>query len=220
MTEQKDVAKVPAENREKAAVANDDKVRHDIYFVSTNDVLYKFPVDDDGGYTAPPQAPSYSEANLRHIHNVANPGLTEEEPRPRGPVFATLPVTAEPTAASIWTCYVINPNNLIYRNAYTAEEWFASGASETAGPTIPENFDLIVAGPKGRIYLMQVGDDGEAATCRLLKNEEVRDEMDLWDQLRNGTVVGRVLFGKKIVPMVNVTSVQPDANAQGNGSGR
>jgi hypothetical protein len=207
----------PSQNRptagqgEQAAPAT-DYFNHDIYFVSTNDVLHKFPVDDDGYYTRRPRRPAYSQPNLRHIHNVANPGVTEEQPRPRGPVFATLPVTAEPGPASYVTCYVINPNNLIYRNAYTAEEWFSAGAEEKPGPTIPDDFDLIVAGPKGRIYLMQVTTNGQTAACRRLQQDELKHEMDLWEQLRNGTVVGRVLFGDKIVPLVNVTSVQPEGS--------
>jgi hypothetical protein len=185
-----------------------DYIVHDIYFVGDDDALYKFPVDPNGGYTKPPETPAYSDPNLRHIHNVANPGRTEEPPLPRGPVFATLPITDEPTAASFITCYVINPKNLIYRNAYTAEEWFSPGAKEAPGPTIPDDFDLIVAGPKGRIYLMQVTGNGTKSTCRQLQRQELKHEMDLWEQLRNGTVVGRVLFGEKVVPMVNVTSVQ------------
>lgn len=191
------------------AIAMDD-IHHDIYFVAPDEVLYKFPVDDNGSYTLPPRTPAYSEPNLRHIHNLANPAVTEEEPRPRGPVFATLPVTAEPSAASIVTCYVINPNNLIYRNAYTAEEWFSPGAEERPGPTIPDDFDLIVAGPRGRIYHLEVRDGGETATCKQLSHDELKVETEVWDQLRNGTVVGRVLFREEIVPLVNVTSVQPE----------
>ena len=191
-----------------------DDHQHDIYFVAKDEVLYKFPVNEDGTYTKKPTAPAYSEPNLRHIHNLANPGLTEEKPRPRGPVFATLPVTAEPGPASISTCYVINPNNLIYRNAYTAEEWFFAGTEERSGPTVDDDFDLIVAGPKGRIYLMEVRNQGTAVACSQVGQQTLKHETDLWDQLRNGTVVGRVLFRDKIVPLVNVTSVQPEAGGR------
>jgi hypothetical protein len=204
-SEKKPAAQLPDSPND---VAHDEH-EHDVYFMGKDNVVYKFPVNYDGSYTKKPTTPAYSSPNLRHIYNRANPNLTEEgERRPRGPVFATLPLTAEPGPASISTCYVINPNNLIYRNAYTAEEWFSAGAIETRAPTIPENFDLLVAGPKGRIYLMQVTEDGDACTCRKLEVDDLKNETDLWDQLRNGTVLGRVLFENRIVPMVNVTSVQ------------
>jgi hypothetical protein len=191
------------------APASENDFKHDIYFASTNRTLYKFPVDPDGGYTRQPEAPAYSEPNIRHIHNLANPAMIEDSSRPRGPVFATLPVTKEPAATSFGICYVINPNNLRYRNAYTAEEWHGSHAPEASGPKIPEDFELLVAGPRGRIYHMKVTEHGESIECNRLEQHELKVETDIWEQLRNGTVVGRVLFRNEIVPLVNVTSVQP-----------
>jgi hypothetical protein len=200
--------------------SDDDDTKHDIYFASKERVIYKFPVDPDGRYTREPETPAYSEGNMRHIHNVADPSLTDEKPGQRGPVLATLPLTQEPTAASVVLCYVINPNNLNYRNAYTSEEWFAPGAPEKDAPVFSEEFELVVAGPKGRIYHLHVkneaptdGGDSEREPdqeirCVRVPRETLITEMDVWGQLRNGTVVGRVVFQNRVVPLVNVTSIQ------------
>jgi hypothetical protein len=200
-----------------ADVAQDDQKddqKHDIYFMAKDKVVYKFPVNkEDGSYTEKPSQPHYSEPNLRHIYNRAHPNLTDAaDERPRGPVFATLPLTAEPGPASISTCYVINPNNLNYRNAYTAEEWSWAGAMENPGPSTPEKFELIVAGPKGRIYHLRVGAGEDNAACSQLDRETLKTETDVWEQLRNGTVLGRVLFKDRIVPLLNVTSVQQEGS--------
>jgi hypothetical protein len=198
-----------------------DGPHHDILFVSHQGQYFRFPVNKEGnagteggaakeedagrpGTYRCPVEPPYSAAGTRHARNSA--AANDEGPR-RGPIFATLPITPEPGAASTITCYVINAQNLRYENPYIVEEWTSAGAGERS-LEMPDGFTLLVAGPKGEIYLFSV--DASGPRVRALSDAELKVETDIWQSLRNGMVVGRVLYGDSVVPLVNVTSALVD----------
>ena len=64
-------------------------------------------------------------AHPEHIQ-TSNTGTTTD----RGPVFAALPIKAEPGASSCAFCYLVDARNLVSPNAWTAEEWDAPRADD------------------------------------------------------------------------------------------
>lgn len=170
--------------------------------------------------------------------------------RSRGIAFGTLPVKAEPAATSCGACYLVDAENLRFRNAWTAEEWNATSgvddlpADETASLT---SFDVLLAGPQGKVFYLAVKLDeagvgfwtpgkshplGEKSVGGTIECIDLRYEMEIWNQLRNGAVASRVLsrrraahLGKNLhetptVPLVNITTLIADDDLPGGpGSG-
>jgi hypothetical protein len=180
--------------------------------------LYKFKVektgDEHGAYLEPPVATPPTERGARKVYNIADPcgpgeDVSTENPQ-RGPALSTLPVTADPSASSFLTCYLLNVKNLTYRTPWTMEEWNDSPNSKDEAyediPT-PSSFSLVVGAPDGSAFLIRK--DGSE-----FKVEEVplQYESEVWNQLRNGCVAGSVrLTNGNIVPLVNVASLMPSA---------
>jgi hypothetical protein len=93
------------------------------------------------------------------------------------------------------------------QNPYIIEEWASAGATERSAE-IRSGFRLLVAGPEGDVYHVTVDEKGPRIAA--VSEDELRVETDIWQSLRNGTVVGRVLYREDIVPLVNVTSALLD----------
>ncbi|MFZ5894977.1 MAG: hypothetical protein ACOY0T_28210 [Myxococcota bacterium] len=157
--------------------------------------------------------------------------------RTRGPAFGTLPVKREPAATHCFACYLVDAQNLSFRNAWTAEEWNEIGADdlEPHPSADDEKLELLLAGPRGKVFyvkldLERAGQDlWPCGRGTLLENGSgyieslnLRFEVEIWNQLRNGVVAGRVMSQRKAaldgklpedvdyVPLVNVTSLIPD----------
>jgi len=157
--------------------------------------------------------PPLDEAGHRKVLALA--GVNSD----RGAGFSTLPIKEEP-ASSFWTCFLINAENLNFRNAWTAAEW----NDDPGGPTErgiwgTPDFEVLVAGPRGSVYLVRKV--GNAAP--VVSPVDLRFEGEIWTQLRSGLVAGRVKYyrypdtpGGKVVPLVNVTALavpaQPAVN--------
>lgn len=152
----------------------------------------------------------------------------------RGPAFATIPVKPEPGATACGACYLINAENLSFRNAWTQEEWNSLGAPDLpAAPSADDpTLDVLLAGPQGMVFEIHLTLDewrpghSQAITrngvkCGEVRCLDLRYETELWQQLRNGLVVGRVQLNRneQVMALVNVTSIsvedeQPDEAAE------
>lgn len=151
---------------------------------------------------------------------------------PRGPALATLPIKPEPGGASGVTCYLLNADNFHAPNFWTVEEWNDGPGGETyQAPVHPNNFEVLLAGPLGKVFQVTIrdvakwkvgssqkttagaatkgdtsADDGEAFIACV----DLRHNTEIWTQLRSGCVAGRVLYNsqkERVVPLVNVTAL-------------
>jgi hypothetical protein len=199
--------------------------------------LERFAIDKTSGFyknepeslKAPvrPQAEGY-----RPTINLASFGRRGEQDPGRGPALATLPLHPSPAASSATTCYLVNPENLNYGNAWTAEEWSdAPGGYDAQGRVGKDEFSLLIASPAGKVYYLQKKPTptsppraaAEASGERELQPDEfvlkevaLRFQTEIWAQLRGGCVVGRALYNgapasapDKLVPLVNIDSLTP-----------
>lgn len=193
-----------------------------------------------GSYPDPPEKLDLYDYSLRKTLSVARPhdwsGVTRPSV-PRGPAFGTLPVKREPAATTFFTCCLLDAQNFTHRNAWTAEEWNDIGGVDL--PPAPSaddpEFEVLIAGPRGKVFLLRVNlEESERELWKIGQCEEfsgsrgsiecldLRHETETWHQLRNGTVVGRVLSYRKAqrdgkplelsqtVPLVNITSLIPE----------
>ena len=148
----------------------------------------------------------------------------------RGPALATMPLHPDPAASSSCTCYLINPENVTYETTWTAEEWsnpswqppFGDGAApaDTQRAAAADAFELLIASPGGRVYLVSKSGSADAVSCTEVAVEQ---EEELWSSLRGGTVAGSVRLaatapGPRVVPVVNVEALTPRSPPSGHSS--
>jgi hypothetical protein len=192
--------------------------------VSTNEVTRA------GIYDSPPEVLDAYDYSQRNVRAIAEQRRTlEDEGAERGPAFATLPVKPEPAATSLGLCYLINTRNLNFRNAWTAEEWndVPGGPDLEPAPGVDDDgFEVALAAPQGKVLLLRI--DGlralrhhRAARVEIAKGASLSIEsvdlghqIEVWNQLRNGCVAGRVLYRRAnghsdVVPLVNITALSP-----------
>lgn len=170
--------------------------------------MLKMSVKESGDYEASIPL-SVEDAGGRKAYSVARPSDDY------GPAFAVLPIRPEPGTQSD-TCYLINTENLFLPNPWTATDWDAlppEGEQENPGPAAAQNqpdpeswredgFDLLVAGPRGRVFRVRCdGHRGQVEEIALAQ------ESELWAQLREGLIVGTAKHDNEILPIVNVTSL-------------
>lgn len=193
-----------------------------------------------GSYVDQPELlDSYDYAQRRAL-SIARPqdwGNPNQSGIVRGPAFGTIPVKREPAATASGACYLIDAQNLTFRNSWTAEEWTSVSLDEkdnlpAARSTDDASFEVLLAGPRGKVFLLKVeiagmpwvpdepiaieittGENGKTRVgeiCCL----DLRHEVEIWNQLRNGLVAGRVYRraggGKTFTPIVNITTLVPD----------
>lgn len=180
-------------------------------------------INENAGQKAPvrPDAEGY-----RPTMNLGTTGAGTPEDPARGPALSTLPLHPSPAASSACTCYLVNPENLNYETAWTAEEWNdAPGGFDAPGRVGDDRFSLLVASPAGKVYYLEKKAQGEKPAAIdhsdddfTFKEIDLRGETEIWAQLRSGCVAGRALYerapgvsrrSEKVVPLVNIESLSP-----------
>lgn len=236
---------------------------HDVLFVAPQGVhdpqeYFRFPVvkvappiepgknhslgHEPGNFVDPPEKMDFYDYGQRKGISISNPaewGPDEARALQRGPALATLPIKPEPAATSCGICYLLDAQNLNFRNPWTAEEWSQVNPEDL--PTDPmvmdEGLDVLLAGPRGKVFRVtlkiQSGErdlwppqqrrnlpDGAGH----VESIDLRRQAEVWNQLRNGVVAGRVLLDerfvaepgevRRVVPLVNITSLVPREKAE------
>ncbi len=195
-----------------------------------------------GAYFKPPELMDVYDIGQRHTNAIAHPedwGNAGFRSTRRGPAVSTIPIKPEPGATACITCYLINAQNLNYRNAWTAEEW----NEVPDGPDLPparhvddDEVEMLIGGPRGLVFHIELeglrqwtpgerfrlvresdhtsdqkiatGAERGTVTC-----VDLSMQTEVWQQLRNGGLMGRVLFDddgmKRVVPLVNITTLAP-----------
>jgi hypothetical protein len=220
---------------------NDPTPFHDVLVIGPqgaqdDNEFYRVPVvkvpgtskERPGSYVDNPETLDLYDYSARRTLSIARPqrwgDTTADEPR--GPAFGTLPVKREPAATACLTCYLVDAENFTHRNAWTAEEWNDLDDEDLPpAPTADDpRLEAVLAGPRGAVFHLNLdltsdwtpGDvvpigDGLGT----IEQVDLRHEMEIWNQLRNGLVAGSALrtggTGKpRVVPLVNITSLTPD----------
>ena len=189
-----------------------------------------------GEYVSPPEVWNDQDAGQRKVLSIAHPERSTPQPDiPRGAAFAILPVKPEPASSSCAICYLINADNFVAPNAWTAEEWVAPSDEDLpAGPNADADRAEVMLGlPCGIVIAIEI--DGlrtlaGVADLKALKpvdasvgglNVKVRpvhlgSEAEIWTQLRSGCIAGRVWSNAKgdVVPLVNLTALMPEPAAK------
>lgn len=202
--------------------------------------FYRFPVvkvdppgsgtSRAGKYGARPELWDRSDMAQRKIAGIASP---EGEGTRLGPAFAVVPIKPEPGSSSCGWCYLVNAKNLISKNAWTAEEWSAPGAPDLEGAETAnaKELEVLLALSRGIVVRFRASNldaldpfPGAVEPASVTKHgvtyeiEPVRlnNESDIWTQLRNGSIAGRARYhqGKRIVPLVNVTSLMDPSDRE------
>jgi len=182
--------------------------KHDVFIVTRRtdakprDVdLYRL-INDNGEYkTAPEPVPSDGE-EYRSVLNLAGNGNDEPD---CGPAIATLPLHPDPSATSACTCYLINTENLKYPSVWISEEFSdPPGGFNANGEVGADSFELVIASPSGDVYHLQAA-NGRSDMTKI----DLSEEVDIWQELRNGCVAGRVRYRDRIVPIVSVDALSP-----------
>jgi len=161
--------------------------------------------------------------NVAHPHHEASTQAAQQEAR--GPAFAALPIRPDPDAASFPTCFLINVEQLDVPNLWSIEEWDdGPGGQDLPTPDHPTGMEFLLALPQGRVLRLNLKDLASWPKGRIdvktlgsdkieLTDVDLRYESELWSQLRNGTIAGRVTVGsneqRKTLPMVNLTALLP-----------
>jgi hypothetical protein len=179
--------------------------------------ILKMAVTQDGNYEGS-ELLNVRDSGGRKVYDIARPGPNH------GPAFAVLPIRPEPGTQAD-TCYLINTENLFLPNPWTARDWDAPplegdihsdlppdsqpaattpASDDGSSPWPAEGFELLVAGPRGKVFLVRC--DGSSGSIQEI---DVSRETDIWSQLREGLIVGTVQYAaeQRVVPMVNVTSL-------------
>lgn len=230
---------------------------HDVLFIAPkgvheDDEYFRFPVvkaaplpvnpgeierdsHEPGTFVDAPEKMDFYDYGQRKAISFSNPaewGPAGATNQPRGPAIATIPVKPEPAATSCGVCYLIDAQNLNFRNPWTAEEWNQLGGLDLpADPLVgAKGFDVLLAGPQGKVFhLVLKLEDGQtdlwkAKPCKQIADGaghieciDLRFQAEIWNQLRNGCVAGRVLLddrfgrhpgeGRRVVPLVNITTL-------------
>lgn len=193
---------------------------------------YRFPVVkqaegafDIGQFCDPPERWGLSDIGQRRVWSIAHPHeLGADRATRRGPAFAAMPVKPEPGAASYVTCYLINVENIDNPNLWTVEEWNDGPLGpDFRTPQHPESFEVLLAFPWGRVFHLRLEDaelpdtieltvktaGGKPRVVGTLEQVKLQQETEVWSQLRSGTVAGRVRWKQRVVPLVNVTALEP-----------
>jgi hypothetical protein len=202
-----------------------DSLEHDLFLVRKRDgdqaVLDHFRVvkaskndDEIGRYldsNGTPRPPVGREGEFhRPVMNLAFPTGSPVEPKQIGPVFSALPVHPDPAATSACTCYLVNVANLRYQTVWTSEEWNQVPGYDTGGPDLGDDgFDLLIATPAAKVYRVTKKATEPAAVTQPVN---LKQNPELWMQLRNGCVVGRARYNGRdestVLPLVNIHSLQ------------
>lgn len=226
-----------ARNYTLAPLRNGKPVQHhDILFFGPQQVqkpheMYRFPVrktgPEAGQFLDKPELLDYTDFEQRRVSTIAHSaewGNDAHRDVHRGIAFGTLPVKPEPSASSCGLCYLVNSDNLNFVNAWTAEEWnsIPDGVELEAAPTADATeFDLLIGAPLGKVLHLKVRqldrwegkrarfDFGKHCGYGSIESIDLRFESEVWNQLRNGVVAGRVLLRDTAtpLPLVNVTSL-------------
>lgn len=194
-----------------------------------------------GHYVDRPERWNRLDVGQRKVVHIARPNQGEKHAPAqelRGPAFAVMAVKPEPGASSCAWCYLVNAENFLAPNAWTAEEWDAPGAPDL--PAAPHAEDtqaeVLLALPRGIVVRFTVSNldrldavladpTSELDPASVTANgvtydvEPVRlnNESEIWGQLRNGCIAGRVLHHQteRVVPIVNVTSLMGPVEHKG-----
>jgi hypothetical protein len=201
-------------------------VHHDVLVINPNHELYRFNVQKtDAGRVGEYHSVEYlgpGAPGHRKVMHIARKGSSE---RARGAAFATLPVKEEP-ASSYVCCYLINSENINYRNVWTQAEWNDSPGPDDDGLTFhsasDRDLNLLIAEHGGRVlrlhvpraafeqasqgWVLRPAEEGESPNLQAIP---LKDNPEVWNLLRNGCVAGNTLVSKKPTPIVNVTSLVP-----------
>jgi hypothetical protein len=164
------------------------------------------PTEPTGGQVITVEPPSRDDdPGYRKALSIAQPsGATD-----RGPAFACMPIRPEP-ATSFYTCFLVNGNNVRFRNPWTESGWNDQPDSPDdvrTGQWGDASFEALIAGSQGRVYHLTVT-NGRPAMAPV----DLALEGEIWIQLRSGVVAGRAEYvnrpgGRKILPLINVTAL-------------
>jgi hypothetical protein len=195
----KDEERAPLPTRVDEAPA--DSPHHNVLVINQRSELYEFKVEQHGEragqYASAPELKDFRDPGYRKVQGIATAGGDDPD---IGPAIATMPRKPEP-ASSYWTCYLVNTKHLNYENPWIAANWSASslptGAAVGAAARPPE---LLVAGEDGGVYHLVATEKDRIS---------LEQHPEVWQQLRNGTVAGRVRLDGRILPLVNVSSLTP-----------
>lgn len=224
-----------------------DSQHHDVLIVPPKGVVeasefFRVPVTKDesssevGQYRDPPERMDAEDWGQRKVLSAAFPeqhGPLEYRGLKRGPAFSVLPIKPEPASTSCVACYLVAADNVNYPNPWTHGLWNSPTAQEDEQPlSSPTDLDVLLAAGQGKVLRLHVADlsdweaGGETIAFRradgtavaTLEAIDLGREAEVWGQLRNGCVAGRVLLAEegRVVPLVNITSLQ-DLSAEGNG---
>jgi hypothetical protein len=185
--------------------------------------MLRMAIQADGSY-GPSEWLDFDQLGARKVYNIARPTLSDPDPTPRGPGFAVLPIRPDP-GSQYETCYLINTENLQMPSPWSAADWDAvddnrgnapsrapaTASNPAAGPA-PSAFEVLLAGPGGKVFHVQCDEGGNVTGTPV----DLGVEPEIWAQLREGVVVGSVRYAKndRIMPIVNVTSVKVKKGAQ------
>lgn len=199
-------------------------VHHDVLMINPNRELYRFNVRKAGDgrvgeYTSVEfrgaGAPGY-----RKVMHIARKGPPDKV---RGIAFGTLPVKEEP-ASSFMCCYLINSENLTYRNVWTQAEW--NDAPEPGDDQQPtheaheRDVRLLIAEHSGRVLYLHIPkgtakDGAEKVPAPDVNKAKVQiisltQNPEIWNLLRNGCVAGSARYKGDDTPLLNLTSLLPE----------
>jgi hypothetical protein len=174
---------------------------HNVLVINPRSELYEFKVEQEGEnagrYASAPELKDFREPGYRKVHGIATAGSDDDLV---GPAIATMPRKPEP-ASSYWTCYLLNTKNLNYENPWIAANWSTSGLPPAESTDLaPQPPEVLLAGEDGRVYHVKA-----TASDAI----DLKKHPEIWQQLRNGTVAGRVRLDGRIVPILNVSSLNP-----------
>ena len=173
--------------------------------------MLKMSVQPDGQY-AESVIVDATDDGARKVYGIARPGAPDNDAY--GPAFAILPIRPDSGSQSD-TCFLINTENLFLPNPWTAADWDAFDVSGSAGPGAPvPSTDVpadpawsrttppfLVAGPDGRVYFVDVGAN------RIAEVPDLRLQTSIRSQLREGLIVGTVVFEGRVTPLFNIASL-------------
>lgn len=187
-----------------------------------------------GEFHAPPERWNLSDHGQRKVLGVAHAHheklTTGSDSEPRGPAFAALPIRPDPGSASFPTCFLINVEQLDVPNLWSVEEWDDGPfGPNLPTPEHPEEIEVLLALPQARVIRLKLSQlsqwkEGEPDATKAapegsiaIENVDLRQESELWSQLRNGTIAGRVKVSTSAqpVPLVNLTALLPGASRAG-----
>lgn len=178
---------------------------HDLLVIPSNKKLYRIQANADGFEN--PQTLTFYDDNYRNVMNIAQAGDSTE---PRGPALSVLPNKPDPSTSQI-SCYLINSENIRAANPWTTAAWNSEPNPGKITDLVDEprtrdadDLDFLVAGPNGKVWRVQEQQNP-------IELADLGVEGEIFVQLRNGLVAGSVYCqdAKKVLPLVNITSLYP-----------